>query len=155
MGALICLIMAAGMLTAKDAGSPEELVKDVLQALQDKDTAALNDLAVTESEFKQSVWPLLTLVRGSRTATSYFKDVYDPTSRQVAKNLIAQYGGQTLQLVKITPGEPRQVKSGYRVYPSVEVALRDESGQVKPVKLFGSMVEHDGHFKVGTYYAHP
>src|SRR5690349_8486467 len=83
MGALICLIMAAGMLTAKDAGSPEELVKDVLQALQDKDSAALNDLAVTESEFKQSVWALLTFVNGSRTASSYFKDIYQPTSRQV------------------------------------------------------------------------
>ena len=54
---LLMTMMGAALLGQGSAASPDELVKQIFTALAQKDSAALQQLSISQDEFKQFVWP--------------------------------------------------------------------------------------------------
>ena len=133
-------------------GSAEELARAVLVAIERRDVDALNALALNESEFREHVWPELPAARPERNLPfSYvWGDLHQKSNARLGRTL-AEHGGKKYILVSIRfTGETTAYQS-YRVHRQSEVAVRDAQGRDQNVRLFGSMIEKGGRFKVFSY----
>jgi len=160
MKRLFMLVIVAGMAAtsllaqADGAASPEALLKQVFAALEQKDNAALERLAISPDEFKKFVWPSVTAPPTGTTPEKFYK-MYTVSSGVGIADSLKLYGGRKTEVLKVTLDPPRKQAKNYRLLPGAEVSIRDESGQDKTVRMLGGVLEHDGRYKVATYYVRP
>lgn len=136
------------------AESPDALVKQVFAALERKDSAALQQLSISQDDFKKFVWPTFTAPPTGTNAEKFYK-MYTASSDVGIDEYLKQYGGRKVEVLKVTLNPPSKQTKSYRLMPGAQIALRDESGQEKTVTMLGSVLERDGHYKVATYYVRP
>ena len=141
---------------AQSTGSADGVIRQVLSALADNDQAALTKLSVDQPEFKKYVWPgLAAQMSGSNMSA----DKYYPTFQKVNQVGIAEAGailaGKKWQVVKVDLQPAQRKGKGFQVLGPPLVALRDESGQERTVRLVGGLLERDGAYKVTSYYVSP
>lgn len=132
--------------------SPEALARAVLSALERRDVDALNELAIDEAEFREHVWPELPAARPERNLPfSYvWGDLHQKSLARLGQT-VAMHGGKAYKLVSIRfVGETTPYKS-YRVHRDSEITLTDAEGGTENIRLFGSVLEKDGRFKVFSY----
>lgn len=132
--------------------SAEALAGEVLAALERRDAARLQQLALDEDEFRGVVWPELPAARPERnlTADYVWRDLQSK-SRVGLQAIIAEYGGKPLQLVRVEySGETTQHRT-FLVRRDAIVIARDREGLEQRLRLFGSVVERDGGFKIFSY----
>jgi hypothetical protein len=132
--------------------SADALASEVLAALARRDAARLQQLALNEDEFRDVVWPELPAARRERnlTADYVWRDLH-AKSRVGLEALIAEYGGQPLQLERVEyQGETTQHRS-FLVRRNAIVIARNGDGQEQRLRLFGSIVERDGGFKIFSF----
>jgi hypothetical protein len=132
--------------------SDDGLASEVLAALEQRDAARLQQLALNEDEFRDVVWPELPAARPERnlTADYVWRDLH-AKSRVGLEALIAEYGGKPLQLVRVEyQGETTQHRS-FLVRRDAVVIARNGDGQEQRLRLFGSVVERAGRFKIFSY----
>jgi hypothetical protein len=133
-------------------GSPEELARAVLVAIERRDVEALSNLALNEDEFREHVWPELPASRPERNLPlSYvWGDLRQKTNAALGQTL-ARHGGRKYELraVRFT-GEATEYSS-YRVMRKSEVTVREPQGGEQTLRVFGSVIEKGGRFKVFSY----
>jgi hypothetical protein len=132
--------------------SIDALVEDVLTALEHRDAARLRHLAVSEIEFREAIWPELPAARPERNLTAaYVWGDQHTRSEAGLQSAIADYGGKTLNLVRLEfRGETTQHRT-FLVRRDPAVVVRGTDAQEQTLRLFGSIVEHDGGFKIFSY----
>jgi hypothetical protein len=148
---LLCCNRSSPVLTGS-APSPSALAQSVLSALAQGDTAALHTLALSEEEFKEHVWPELPASRPERNLPfSYvWGDLRQKSEAALARTLAAQ-AGQRYELVGIRfLGDTTQYKT-YVVHRRAELTVKDGAGAQTALRVFGSVLEKDGRFKVFSY----
>jgi hypothetical protein len=132
--------------------SPEALARAVLVAIERRDAEALNNLALNEDEFREHVWPELPASRPERNLPlSYvWGDLHQKSNAALGQTL-ARHGGRKYELraVRFT-GEATEYSS-YRVMRKSEVTVRDPQGGEQNLRVFGSVIEKGGRFKVFSY----
>ena len=139
---------------ANTAPSPEALGRRVLAALERKDLAELRASALSELEFREHVWPELPASRPERNLpfSDVWGDLHQKSEGSLASTL-AEHGGRRLELVSIRAlGKTTQYKT-FVVHRQTELTVRDEGGQERQLRLFGSMIGKDGAFKVFSFVA--
>ncbi len=133
------------------AESPEALMKQVFAALEHKDSAALQQLTITPEEFKKFVWPSFNPPPTGTNAEKYYK-LYSASNGVGIDEYLKQYGGRKVEVLKVTLNPPSKKSKNYTLAPGAQIALRDDSGQEKTVRMLGTVLERDGRYKVATYY---
>ena len=123
----------------------------VVDALARQDRAALDALALNEQEFKDHVWPELPAARPERNLPfSYvWLDLHQKSNGALAQTLGRQ-GGRRYELIGVT-FEGKTDYPSYTVHRSSTLRVRGPDGVTTDVRLFGSMIEKDGAWKVVSY----
>jgi hypothetical protein len=132
--------------------SPEILARELLGAIERKDRARLEELALTEDEFKTIVWPRLPSSRpeAGLPVDYAWQDLHSKSVGYLITTL-HEFGGQRLELIGLEFRGETTDYVRFQVRRRSTLDVRDESGNTRRVRLFGSMIEQDGRVKVFSY----
>ena len=123
----------------------------MLGAVERRDRAALEVLAVSEWEFRDHVWPQLPAARPERNLP--FSYVWLDLKQKSATSLnrtLATHGGRRYTLVDVTFSGQTDY-ADYRVHREAVFVVRDATGAQMSLRVCGSMLEKDGGWKVFSY----
>jgi hypothetical protein len=132
--------------------SADALALSLLDALWQHDLARLRALPLSETEFRDHVWPELPTSRPERNvpfdyAWGQMKQHSDGSMQQT----IARYGGKRLTLIRTRfTGETTQYAS-FAVIRESEIIAADDTGRQLVLRLYGSAMVKDGRYKLFSY----
>ena len=67
---------------------------------------------------------------------------------------LAAYGGQQYTLVRLRFAKGTKDYNTFKVHDDTRIVVKDSAGQEQELKLFGSILESDGQFKIMSYIVH-
>ena len=155
--ALALLAAACGVsgssATLSDAHPTREAVAAaVLDAIWQRDEARLDAIAISESEFRAVVWPSLPASRPEvGMPFEYLWADSSTKSRAYRAQLLERWGGRRLQLEGVAFGGATTDYRSFRVHAATRVLVRDDAGNRRELRLFGSMIETSDGWKVYSY----
>ena len=131
--------------------SPEVLARAVLTAIERRDADALRALALNKEEFEQHVWPELPAARPERNLSVNFVwgDLNQKSSVTLRDTLAAQ-GGKKYEFRSIRFLRD-DAPDSYRVHRESELTVKDTDGTERQLRVFGSVIEKSGRYKVFSY----
>jgi hypothetical protein len=132
--------------------SPEALAREVLKLVEFRDTHRLGQLALSEREFADLVWPELPASRPERNLPlDYVWGDLRTKSRAHLGRIAEQFGGRRYELVGVSfRGETTTYRS-YVVHRKAELIVREADGHEDRLRLFGSVLERDGRYKLFSF----
>ena len=152
--------MAAGWPAASDAssplahtfGSPEAVAEAVLDALAEDDGERLLALALSEMEFRTVVWPELPSSRPERGLPFEYAwgDLHQKSSNEL-RRLVARAGGRRYELLDMTFDGESTLYETFTVHRDSRLRVRDPEGIERDVRLFGSVLQRGGEYKLFSY----
>jgi hypothetical protein len=160
--AVAAVAVAALLLSACGSGrqlettfeSPTALAQAVVDGLNRKDPAMLERLALTEDEFRELVWPRQPAARPGRNIPwDYVWKDLSVKSRWQLRGRLAAWPAAPVAVEAVTFDGDTTDYDSYRVMRKSKVTLRDASGQRTTVRLFGSIIEQGGRYKVFSFVA--
>jgi hypothetical protein len=131
--------------------SPEAVAEAVVAAMQAGDVEGLRELALTEDEFRAHVWPELPISRPEVNAPFEFVwgSLHEKSERFLGRTVEALRGrSMDVKAVAFT-GEASEY-GDVEVHRSTELVIAGDAGDQR-VRLFGSMIEQNGAWKVFSY----
>jgi hypothetical protein len=154
---LACSVIVTGCRRApileQTFDSPEAVARAVLKGLDARDVNALNALALTEHEFRRMVWPKLPAAKPGRNLSwdYVWKDLHGKSVMQLqARANEWPRGGDGAVLKVEFAGETTDYET-FRVRRKSVVVVRTADGVESRQRLFGSMIEEAGRYKVFSY----
>jgi hypothetical protein len=135
--------------------SPTAVAQAVVDALDRKDARTLEQLAVNEREFQDVVWPRQPGARPDRNLPWDYawRDLAAKSRFQLRARLNEWPREERWVVERITfDGETTDYQT-YRVMRKSRVTLRGSSGRRVTARLFGSIIEQRGRYKVFSYVA--
>lgn len=136
---------------AHSAESAEALARNFLDALAVADIPALKRTRISKDEFTWYVWPELPASRLPNVTSDFAWSQATLNSLSGLGGLLNQYSHRRFELVGIRFAGGTKDYPSYRVHYDSRVTVRDESGHEYELKLFGSMLEMDGRFKLFSH----
>lgn len=133
--------------------SPEAVARAVLRGLDARDINALKALAVTEHEFRKMVWPKLPAARPGRNIPwdYVWNDLHGKSTMQLQARVSQWQRADDSGVTKVEfAGETTDYET-FRVKRKSVVVLRIPGGGESRQRLFGSMIEEGGRYKVFSY----
>jgi hypothetical protein len=134
--------------------SLDEVALAALAALERKDAAALQDLRITKREYVELLFPEFPMARDPRnTVTPEFAwFLLDSKSRSGLNEALQDHGGQRLELLEVIVSEGIEEYDSFRLHKKVKLRVGSpEKDEEAVIRLFGSVVELDGQFKILSY----
>lgn len=132
------------------ADSPEALAAAVLDALASADEARLSQLALSDAELRDTVWPHLPASRDEvGMPWPYFWREHAQRNLGFMTALLARHGGQRYALGSMSFAG-RTTYGDVTIHREPVLDIRTASG-TEQVRLFGSMAERDGRWKLYSY----
>lgn len=157
----VLALLLAGALAASGCGrggprfeatfdSPRALAAAVLSALEAKDRAALERLALSEAEFREEVFPEMP-AWGKIPMTYVWEDLRQKSSNQVSR-LLASLGGHAFAVEDVLFDGGATAYKTFVVHRKPRLVVKElASGQQRDIAIFGSVIEHDGRYKLFSY----
>ena len=132
--------------------SPDALARAVLEALTNRDAVRLRALQLSESEFREHVWPQLPTSRPERNVPfDYAWGQLKQRSDGSLAETMGRYGGRQLRFVHTRfTGETTTFQS-FSVMRESEIVAADEDGRELILRLYGSALLKDGRYKLYSY----
>jgi hypothetical protein len=132
--------------------TPEALSRAVLAAIEKRDAAALLALAINKEEFTEHVWPELPAARPERNLSSTFVwGDLNQKSNITLRATLAAHRGKKYEFISIGfLGDTTEYES-YRVHRESELTVKGPEGTEQQIRVFGSMIEKGGRYKVFSY----
>src|SRR5688572_3320786 len=129
--------------------SPQALAQAVLTALERKDLNALRALPLSETEYRDHVWPELPVSRPERNVPfDYAWGQMQQRSAGSLQQTFGRYSDRPLRLVSTRfTGETTQYQS-FSVMRESEIVATDETGRDVILRLYGSAMVKDGRYKM-------
>jgi hypothetical protein len=133
------------------AGSQQELVDRLLQALKDRDGNALRRLRVSESEYLDIVVAgYVEPGQPRRELTASWRQYawanLVTRSEQYELRMLREFGGRDLTVTNVSFEEGEKEYAGYRAYRQLRLTVVDAKGTEQQLRT-GSIAEVDGKFK--------
>jgi hypothetical protein len=128
------------------------LAAAVVSAFERGDIATLRTLALNEHEFRDHVWPELPAAKPERNLPFSFVwgDLHQKSEAALSRT-IQGIRGQRFRVISVEAlGGTTQYKT-YAVHRETQLTVKNAEGQEQRIRLFGSVLEKDGHFKVFSY----
>ncbi len=132
--------------------SIDALAQSVLDAVERRDLDRLQSLALSEEEFRGVVWPELPAARPERNLPVDF--VWNDLRLKSATSLghiLDRYAQTPLALVDIRFNGGTTPYDSYLVHREAVLIVKGQDGTEQEVRLFGSVFEQDGRYKVFSY----
>jgi hypothetical protein len=124
----------------------------VVRALAARDTATLESLAVSEGEFFDTVWPALPTSRPEfGMPPDYVWSDTHTKSRGYLGQALQDYGGTLMTVQGVHFLGPTTDYGAFRIHAKTVVSVRHPDGRLEDLRLFGSLLETDGRWKVYSY----
>ena len=150
-GAQACRTVSSAPRTLAAAEpSPDALARRFLDCLAKDDLEGMKALRVTEDEFCAYVFPELPASKLNNVTCDWVWDQATLKSMAGMKRMLDGNHGRRYELVSLRFAATEEHDT-YRVLKSPVATLRDESGQVQEVRLFGSMLEMEGQYKLFSF----
>ena len=131
--------------------SASSLASAVLEALARRDRVTLEALALSETEFRDHVWPQLPAARPERNLPfSFVWGDLRQKSSQTLNSVMFREGGKRYELLDVRFAGQTDYQT-YRVHREATLRVRDSSGKEQDLRVCGSMLEQDGAWKVFSY----
>lgn len=144
--------MAAGCQDApaspldRGARTPEDLAVSALQAIANGDEEQLGSLMVTREEYQNLLWPVLP--DRDQMPFSFAWSITGPRSRKARRNVIADYRGVPLELVRVELGNDVEKYDDFALYRrSRMIVRRTDTGTEGVLPLMDTLVEMHGAWK--------
>ena len=132
--------------------SPEGVAEAVLDALAASDVERLEALALNETEFRTVVWPELPSSRPERGVPfDYAWGDLHQKSNNALRRLIAREAGRRHDLLAVAFDGESTAYDTYAVHRESRLVVRGEDGAEQQLRLFGSILERSGQFKLFSY----
>jgi hypothetical protein len=138
------------MYLANHSDSAEELAVRALTALEAGDIASLHRLRMTEKEFTWYIWPELPASQLPNVTAGWVWDQATLQSLSGLATVLAEYGGRELRLLSLRASGVDSYGS-YRVLREPVVVVQLDDGATLEARLFGSILELDGQYKLISY----
>lgn len=135
--------------------SPEAVAQAVLKGLNARDFSGLQNLALTKHEFRKLVWPKLPAARPGRNIPwdYVWNDLSSKSTMQLQARVHEWRPSADGTVVKVEfTGETTDYET-FRVRRKSAVTIRTSDGHETRHRLFGSIVEQGGRYKVFSYVA--
>ena len=133
------------------APSIEALLDRVLDALAKSDAKALNDLRVTEQEYRGFVLPG-SVAEGeppkafTDEASKFAWDMLNTKSLYAADAVVSHFGGKRYAIKDVRYAKGQRRYAWYASYTTTILTLEDEAGGIHELTL-GSIAQIDGQYK--------
>jgi hypothetical protein len=148
----LLLLAGCGAPLPHSQESVESLARAVLQAMERRDLEELHALALNREEFTAHVWPELPAARPERNLSSAFVwGDLNQKSNIMLRETLSEHGGKKYQLVRVRFLGRTTPYQSYVVHRESEVTVTDPDGRERQMRLFGSVIERAGRFKVFSY----
>lgn len=138
--------LAGGVPTA------EGLTRALLRALQTQDTATVQRLVLSASEF---AWLYYPHTRFTRAPYELGPDLLwlqlGMASEKGAVRLIRRYGGRPLRFEALTCPDSATEEGPNRVLVGCRVRFAASDSAARELRLFGSLLQRDGQYKFVSY----
>ncbi|HEX6165036.1 MAG TPA: hypothetical protein VFZ31_16830 [Vicinamibacterales bacterium] len=132
--------------------SPEALARAVLDGLGKRDATALRSLALSESEFRDHVWPELPASRPERNVPfEYAWGQMKQRSEGSLGETLARYGGKPLRFVRTRFTGDTTAYQSFTVMRESEIIAADETGRELILQLYGSAMLKDSRYKLYSF----
>lgn len=139
-----------GLTNAKS--SIEELCKEVLDKTAQKDHNGLIALALTEDELKKYAWPYMELSRPeARMPFEYYWGDLQTRSLATLRDIMAHYAGKKFEFISYRFARETWEYGNGKVHRDTVLTVRNDDGQVGEIKVFGSVFELNGKFKLYSF----
>ena len=136
---------------ANTSASADDVAVAVFDALAREDRAALEALALSETEFRDHVWPQLPAARPERNLPfSYVWGDLRQKSAGALSNTLGRVGGQRFDLVGVTFSGQTDYDT-FTVHREAMFRVRASTRDQNDLRVIGSMIEKDGAWKVFSY----
>lgn len=130
--------------------SDRALAETALLALKERDADLLASLRVTEREYREVLFPEFPASKPPRTIPVDFHWFHlDARSRAGIEDALGELGGEDFELIEVVATRGVDQYATFKIHNKVELKVRRKrDGQVAQIKVFGSVVEVDGEFKI-------
>lgn len=132
--------------------SREALVSEVVRALAQQDTMALEPIALNRAEFAYLYFPTAPIAAPPYElppALAWFQA--EEANRKGVFRALREYGGKEWKLQSTHCPAPAKPQGQNRIWEGCTVTMSEPGKPAVSVKLFGSIIERDGHFKILSY----
>jgi hypothetical protein len=151
-GGSACRAAGAAMLFADTFPTKEAAAQAVLQALWERNPSRLDALAVSEVEFRKTIWPRLPASRASvGMPVDYVWSDVSLRSRGELAQILETFGGRRLTLEGVRFAGRTIDYGTFRDHSKTEITVRNSVGLKSTVRLFGSMIEIVDRWKIYSY----
>jgi hypothetical protein len=132
--------------------SPESLITDFLLALRARNLEQLKRFALTESEFREFVWPRLPRSQPEMgVPVEYAWGELNQKSLSSLATTFQRHGGRRYELVGVRFVDGTTDYGTFLVHRRTRLTVRDERGETVDLELFGSILETGGSYKLFSY----
>ncbi len=157
LAAAVALLLGACSADAPPEFQPvfetkEAAVTALLDALWQRDVDRMRNLAVSETEFRKHVWPRLPAAAGAaESSMSYWWEDLRARSLGSMAQVLEEHGGTRLSLEAVSFEGGVTDYGTFRVHREARVSARDTAGNLRELRLFGSLVEAPSGWKIYSY----
>ena len=155
LGGILIVASGCGRPPALEWGleSPRAVAEAVVAALEARDARTLHRLSVSEQEFRELVWPRQPAARPERNIPWGYawRSLAARSRHQLAGRLNEWAPGQRFTVVGVTFDGETTDYGAYRVHRRSVVTLQNGAGRRETLRVFGSMIEQGGRYRVFSY----
>jgi len=139
-----------GPALATTFASMEEMVEACLAALEAEDLQALEQMSISREEFRDVVWPGLEISRSESLPWEFVWSQHELRHRRGLERALALFGGRDLEYAGVE-FEGVDEHGTYRLHRSSVVEIVGPDGATRRVRIFASVIEAEGRFKIYSF----
>lgn len=144
--ALACSDPADASPLANARSSPEALARAALAAVTANDEEGLSALMITRAEYAELLWPALP--DRHYMPFDFVWSLTGPRSRKARREVLGEYGGFPLELVRVDLGEDVEAYEEFTLYRDARMTVRrTDTGQEGSFPLMDVLVVMRGGWK--------
>lgn len=129
----------------------ESLARKFLAALAGKDIEAIKAMRLTEQEFCNYVWHDLPSSRLPNVSCDWAWNQATIKSLSGLGEMLRDHQGRRYEFLSLRFAKGTEVYPSYKVHKETWLRVRDENGGEQELRLFGSILEMDGKFKLFSF----
>jgi hypothetical protein len=134
------------------AGSRDSLVARFVDAVARQDTAAVRAMVLDRTEYGWIYFPSLQRMNpATRMQPEVMWMLHQQESEKGITRVLRRLGGGQARFGTYTCEAAPQVEQGSRYWHACTIQTIAKDGETAPLKLFGSVIEHGGHWKIVSY----
>ncbi len=134
------------------ASSPEALTRTLLRALETQDTATVQRLVLSASEFAWLHYPHTRFTRPPyEMGPELLWLQLGMASEKGAVRLIRRYGGVPLRFEALACPDSATIEGPNRIWTGCRVRFAASDSTARELGLFGSLLQRDGRYKFVSY----